>query len=397
METSPHIPKRYHFPSPGFSHYWQHGHGKRLAQSMTGAFPDEAEIRTHIPWLFKTDELADRVVNEVLLQEGFGPTHAWIQQGLHDPNNPAIPESLRELIRHTLQQPDWLDTTKLENGARLCQRAGVRGLVVLRNYCLMGGYESAAINKPLIFTEALKKGAAKRTAETTEFWIAVTGEHAMQEISGKKACLMVRLMHAHARATILQRSDWHSEDWGQPLNQWDMVATNLGFSIVFLDGLRLLGMQPDADEIEGLFHFWKYIGYLLGIPETLLPENESQAIRELYSWTITQPPADDDTKALAHALMEEPLVAKHPPKNWQKRRVVQLHLAYNYFFLGRHSCEAMGLPVKGWTIYPATLRFVTRIQEKTRRISNSTLRNNVLKNRRQQERIAAYYLKGHEK
>ncbi len=44
----------------------------------------------------------------------------------------------------------------------------------------MGGYESSAINKPLIYTQALKKGAAKRMAETVEFWVHVTGEDAMQ-------------------------------------------------------------------------------------------------------------------------------------------------------------------------------------------------------------------------
>jgi len=259
----------------------------------------------------------------------------------------------------------------------------------------MGGYESAAINKPLIFTEALKKGAAKRMAETTEFWVKVIGEHALVEIVGLKECLIVRLMHAYARESILKRSDWKTEEWGQPLNQWDMLATNLGFSIVFLDGLRLLGMKPSPEEVEGLFHFWKYVGYLLGIPEYLLPENEEDAIRSLYSWTITQPPADEDTKSLAIALMNEPLTSNYPEKSWQKKRIVQVHLGYNYFFLGKESCEAMGLPVKGWTIYPAILRLFTRLQEFINGLSHGAMKRSVLKNRRIQEKIAFVFLKGH--
>jgi hypothetical protein len=174
-----------------------------------------------------------------------------------------------------------------------------------------------------------------------------------------------------------------------------MLATNLGFSIVFLDGLRLLGMQPTTEEIEGLFHCWKYIGYLLGIPEQLLPENEPDAIRALYCWTITQPPADADTQALARALMNEPLTSNYPTKLWQKKRVVQVHLGYNYFFLGRHSCEAMGLPVKGWTMYPAILRSLTRMQELLNRLSKRAMEKSVRRNRRQQERIAFIFLKGH--
>jgi hypothetical protein len=396
MENPPQLPKRYHYPSPGFALYWKEGRGKQLAGPIGNQFPEETVIRLNAPLLFETDELADRVIREVMLVDGFARTQGWIEQGLSQPGSVELPASLQQLIDFSLRPPEWLDTQKLETGARLCRRSGARGLIVLRNYCLMGGYESSAINKPLIFTEALKKGAAKRMAETTEFWVKVVGEYALQQpAEGIKECITVRLMHAYARTAILQKSDWKTEEWGQPLNQWDMVATNLGFSIVFLDGLRLLGMQPDAAEIEGLFHFWKYVGYLLGIPEQLLPENEADAIRALYSWTITQPPADADTQALARALMDEPLTSNYPEKLWQKKRVVQVHLAYNYFFLGKASCEAMDLPVKGWTIYPAVLRFFTRIQEWLNHLSERALRNSVTKNRRQQERIAFVFLKGH--
>lgn len=395
MEILSNIPRRYHYPSPGFTRYWSEGHGRKLAAPLRGEFPEETEIRQHVSWLLETDALADRVVREVMLVHGFKQTQAWIQEGLSGSGADTIPLPLQELITFSLQRPDWLDASKLEAGARLCRRSGASGLIVLRNYCLMGGYESSAINKPLIFTEALKKGAAKRMAETTEFWVKVIGENALQETSGIRECIQVRLMHAYARVAILGRNDWKTEDWGEPLNQWDMVATNLGFSIVFLNGLRLLGLRPGADEVEGLFHFWKYVGYLLGIPAHYLPENETDAIRALYSWTITQPPADADTQALARALMDEPLTSSYPEKYWQKKRVVQVHLGYNYFFLGRQSCEAMGLPVKGWTVYPAMNRFLTGLQERINHLSEKAMERSVVKNRKQQEKIAFLFLRGH--
>lgn len=389
------IPKRYHYPSPGFERYWQQGRGKRLAAVIHNEFPEEAQIRLNIPLLHAIDQPADLVITEVMQTCGFPQTQQWIEKGFNQPDSAEIPLPLKQLIDFTLKCPEWVDPVKIENGARLCRRSGAIGLVVLRNYCLMGGYESAAINKPLIFTEALKKGAAKRMAETTEFWVKVIGENALFTPAGLKECLTVRLMHSYARVSILKRSDWKAEDWGQPLNQWDMIATNLGFSVVFLHGLRLLGMKPSPAEIEGLFHFWKYTGYLLGIPPDQLPDNEEEAVRALYAWTITQPPADEDTRALAQALMNEPLTSAYPPKMWQKKRVVQVHLAYNYFFLGSESCMAMGLPVKGWTIYPAMLRFFTQVREMINHLSAKAMQKSVLKNRRQQEKIAFVFLKGH--
>lgn len=388
------VPKRYYFPSPGFTRYWNDGRGKYLARFVGEAFPDEVEIRTRIPWLFQVDELADRVIREVMLPEGHPKTIQWIDRGLRGESE-GIPQILMEIIDFSLQKPDWLDLEKVETGAKLCRRSGTRGFMVLRNYCLMGGYESSAINKPLIFTGALKKGAAKRTTETTDFWVKVVGERALENPTiGIRECILIRLMHAYARVSILQRSDWKTDEWGEPLNQWDMIATNLGFSLVFLDGIRSLGVRVRPEEVEGLFHLWKYIGHLLGIPAHLLPTDEKTAVTELYAWTITQPPADADTQELARALMLEPYSSNFPAKQWQKRRVVQLHLAYNYFFLGAESCAAMGLPVKGWTIYPAMLRFVTRIQERYYSTSSKAFERGVRNRRKNQEKVAQLYLNG---
>jgi len=389
------IPKRYYFPSPGFTSYWNKGRGRKLAEKIARNFPTEDEIRAKIPWLFEIDQLADAVIREVMIPHGYPKTIQWIDQGLKGQNTSGIPQILMELLGFSTTKPHWLDLEKVEIGAKLCRRSGTRGFMVLRNYCLMGGYESSAINKPLIFTGALKKGAAKRTTETTDFWVKVIAERALEEpLLGIRECILIRLMHAYARVSILQRTDWKTEEWGEPLNQWDMIATNLGFSLVFLDGIQSLGIRPKPEEIPGLFHLWKYIGYLLGIPAEYLPETEEEAIRELYAWTINQPPADADTKEFARALMLEPYTSNFPKKDWQKKRAVQVHLSYNYYFLGSESCKAMGLPVKGRTIYPFLFRNITRLQEWWYSTSKRAFEKGVKNRRKNQEHIAHLYLQG---
>jgi hypothetical protein len=257
----------------------------------------------------------------------------------------------------------------------------------------MGGYESSAINKPLVFTGALKKGAAKRLTETTEFWIKIIGKNAItQAENGLKECLKVRLMHAYARVSIKDAGEWKSEEWGEPLNQWDMVATNLGFSIIYLDGLRKLGLKIREEEIQGLFHFWKYVGYLLGIPVDYLPDNESEAIRAIYAWTITQSPADADTISLAKALLEEPLYADFPKKRWQKKLVLKLHLSYNHYFLGKASCKTMQLPNTLFKVYPYLVAFFVRIGQLWVHRSETAYQRSVRKNRKVQEKIVNIFL-----
>ena len=67
-----------------------------------------------------------------------------------------------------------------------------------------------------------------------------------------------------------------------------MIAAYTGFSLVFMQGLKKLGVKISEQEELGVFHLWKYIGYLLGIPPEFLPENKQQAVEHLYLWSSTQ-------------------------------------------------------------------------------------------------------------
>jgi hypothetical protein len=390
------IPSRFYYPSPGFSIYWETGNGKKLAERLRGDFPGREEIEQLVPRLFETDHLADQVIREVYQAHGFKQADTWIEALLADETEVTCPESLLTLVNQVKTVPAWLNPELAEEGARLCRRSGSLGLMVLRNYCLMGGYESSAINKPLVFTGALKKGAAKRLTETTEFWVRIIGENAITNPQiGQKECLKIRLMHAYARVSILEEGKWQEADWGAPLNQWDMLATNLGFSIIFLDGLRKLGMKATEKEIQGLFHFWKYVGSLLGAPVDYFPETESEAIRAIYAWTITQAPADDDTISLALALSLEPIDGPFPSKKWQRKLVYKTHLGYNWFFLGETSCKTMQLPKTSWRIYPSIQRFFVSLSQPFVLRSGKSYNRSIQLNRKTQKKIVNAYLESH--
>ena len=116
------------------------------------------------------------------------------------------------------------------------------------------------------------------------------------------------MIHSYARLSIKKHyKDWDTENWGEPINSWDMMATYIGFSLVFLHSLQKLGNSFSIEEEQGIFHLWKYVGYLLGIPEQLLPDNKKQATEYFYLWTSVQPPSDKDSVLLAHSLLNESL------------------------------------------------------------------------------------------
>ena len=387
------LPERFVYPSPGFSRYWKEGAGKKMIAKLDRV-PTLQEIEEEGKLYLQYDLIGHKVITEVYETQGFHRANALIDQalnhGIQSIENP--PPAVVELFAEAEKIPDWLNPQLLKTGSEYCRRAGSFAFVVLRNYCLMGGYESSAINKPLIYTQALKKGAAKRMAETVEFWVHVTGPNALQRNQiGFKSALKVRLMHAYSRAAIQKTPGWSNELWGAPINQGDMVATNLGFSIVFMEGLKRVGLSPTNNEIKGLLHLWKYIGYLLGIPHNCLPDTENEAIAALYKWTITQSAADEDTRALAHALMLEPMTASFPQPLWQKKILIKLHLAYSHYFLGDHACQTMGLPKTSIGYYPQVAGFMNGLIELI-----TPHRVSVFIGRKSQERIKTLFLRSHE-
>ncbi len=387
-------PERYTRNTTSFANYWEKEIGKELLKKLSDQ-PDLNDAAQYIPWFFERDDLADDVVNDLYIKDGFQKGHQQFTQYLDDPNlNPNnTPASVKALLSSVYHQPSWLDKELLEAGSALCRRAGASSLIVLRDYCLMGGYESAAINKPLIFTGALKKGAVKRLAETLEFWVNITGANALERNnSGFKSIIKTRLIHSYSRVAILNTQTWDNDQWGVPLNLWDMVATNLGFSLVYLVGLRKIGFTPTEQEIEGLFHFWKYVGVLIGIPENYLPNNEKEAIRALYYWTMTQSAADEDSIGLAQALTAEPLQVNFPKRKIMKRMLQQSHLAYNYHFLGALSCQSLQLPRSKFGFVIQFSILINKLKDRLAKNSTKQYQLMVDKGRKEQERIRYIYL-----
>ncbi|ULT24719.1 hypothetical protein KUH03_38375 [Sphingobacterium sp. E70] len=151
------IPERYKINTTSFSYYWTKGIGVKLLDKLPNK-PNLADADQYIPLLYQYDEACDRLVEHLHLKIGFTKGQQLIRDYLQGKAIESIYDKLISDFMNTLTiEPQWLDWQKVQQGIALSQRSGLTGLIVLRDYCLMGGYESSAINKPLIFTGALKK------------------------------------------------------------------------------------------------------------------------------------------------------------------------------------------------------------------------------------------------
>ncbi|WP_417215406.1 oxygenase MpaB family protein [Alcanivorax sp.] len=322
---------------------------RKLFSLMIGSDPQPSEgqmrvIREH---MLMGDTLADAVVHmykSLPAGEGRKLVDQALEHGIDSVENP--PQALTALFKQIDHEPIWLDREKLRLACDVSHRVGLSGELVLRNLSLMGGYLGAAAAKPLVFTGQLDRMANRRLVETGKFWMDVTTPGGMErDQEGFKSAVRVRLMHSQVRAMLLQSDKWNMA-WGHPLNQWDSMATILEFSVIFLTGLRSLGFIFSKKEREAVVHLWRYVGYLMGVEERILPTCEADAMRAFYQVVATICESDDDTRKLGQALAGASL--QDGGDGWAAKRMARLEYTlragYTRYILGDEAGDKLGLP-----------------------------------------------------
>lgn len=356
------------YNSPHFKNYWEKGSGKELLD-WANVKIDIQNFQQYAHLYHEVDDLGDEAVKETYLKLPYSEASALVQKYSQNSisENDDAPESLKKLFLEMQEIPDWYDENLANIGARFCMKNGANALISLRDFSLMGGYDFAYLNKPLIFTGALKKGAVKRMKDTLEFWVHVTRENGFKPNSeAYQLIVRTRLMHAYARLKIKEKTqNWDTENWGEPINFWDMIATYTGFSLVFMQGLKKLGTQISVEEELGVFHLWKYIGYLLGIPAQFLPENRQQAVEQLYLWSSVQAQGDEDSAQLAKALLDENLESTIFKYSIQRKGLLYLHTSCSLYLIDKEIIERLQIPqVILPNVFPVFLKSINILSNK---------------------------------
>ena len=277
---------------------------------------------------------------------------------------PDAPEALRALVDSVSRVPFWVDEARLVRASEAFLCSGLLGGLVLGASSLVGGYCSPAGNKPLVFSGRLEANAGRRLAETSKFVQAVSmpggmGRHA----EGFATTVRVRLMHASVRRKLRGSDLWREQQWGVPINQADMAATVLLFSMVLHDGLAKLGWEPTESEREDLLHLWRYVGFVMGVCDDLRCATlvEARALWDLV--TTTQEPPDEDSRALAKALMDSTTRGAHTEAERRSaERARDVAYALSRHLVGDALADALGYPKT------STLLAVKVFQQVNRRV-----------------------------
>lgn len=231
---------------------------------------------------------------------GMRAINAWLEDGT------ALPGPLSDLLEPLTVVPDWVDWDRLERGSVAFWRTGLWIALTLNCASLASGYRSGIGNKPLVMTGRLVHMAHRRQQETARWILAAAAPGGLRrDEAGFKETLRVRIVHAHVRRRLVAGGGWRTAEWGVPINVTHSAWTIAGeFSTVPVRAMRDVGLHFSPSERDDIQHLWRYIGWLLGVPDDLLAPDEQRALELDAIKALADVPPDEDSRALVTALIE---------------------------------------------------------------------------------------------
>ena len=151
---------------------------------------------------------------------------------------------------------------------------------------------------------------------------------------------------------------------GLPINQTDQASTLGLFNGALLLGVRLLGVRVSKSESRAIMHLWKYVGWLMGVDEDWLCDNEAQQHRLNYHFLITQSTVSAAGPPLAQAIVDAQRLLHYPNMSrvrgaYQRARLLSM---LSYFMRGE-GMRDLELPRSiPWAVTPAFVANGVRYQ-----------------------------------
>lgn len=258
---------------------------------------------------------------------------------------PELPDEAEAYFKDTALPP-WADQQLIKLAEQLFTRTGWQVAMGLFCSSLPQAYAAAHGAHVIVQTQGMTKHVRQRIFETGQFLFDVMDEGALSPggrgiLTAKK----VRLMHATVRHLLLTRADpkWDTALRGLPINQEDLAGTLMTFSVVTLDGLRLLGIPFTAEEGNAWLHAWKVVGYFLGLKPELLPVDLIDAQELMEAIRDRQWRSSEDGKVLAKSVVG--MMQDYFPGE----AFDGFPIALVRTLAGDHCADLLGLPPGDWT------------------------------------------------
>ena len=296
------------------------------------------------------DPEMDAVVEELASLEP-GEGRRFIEAFMDDQDESVkrdAPPVLREFFEKAATPPDWVDFDAFRPGIRMFHRNSQLVLGAFVGGTLVEGF-STNISKSFFITGRVRERGVRRLRQNNRHMIEIFMPFGLErEGDGWKLSVRVRLVHAQVRRLLKNSVDWDHEEWGVPISAAHCGYSIAAFSARLLMHMENLGATFSDEEREGFLAVWRYSGYLMGIPETILYQDEEDALKLFDIGTVCEPDPEPEAAVMAHALVNSaPLVIGITDSD-ERRRLARYVFGISRALIGQTMADQLKYP-KGIT------------------------------------------------
>ena len=246
-----------------------------------------------------------------------------IRTAMNDPDDRALrgaPSTLREFFRAIEAAPPWVDHAAFMPGIRMFHRNSRLVLAGMVGGSLVEGF-TTNISKSFFITGRLRSQGLRRLQQNNRHMMEIFLPGGLERYGdGWKLSVRIRLVHAQVRLLLRDATDWDTAAWGVPISAAHLGLAISAFSARLLKHLKSLGGAFDDHERRSFMQVWRYSGFLMGIPDTILFRDEAEALKLYEIGSACEPPTDLESIAMSNCLVNSApiFVGKTEPASRKK-------------------------------------------------------------------------------
>ncbi len=254
------------------------------------------------------------------------------------------PEPLRELFERLETPPAWFDPAAVNFGCRAFQANSDLFIAAFVAAVLVEGF-TTLISKSFFITGRLTSHGVRRLQQNNRHLVEIFLPGGLeQQGDGWKLSVRIRLVHAQIRRLLNHSSEWDAEAWGVPLSAAHIALAVANFSAKLLKRASRFGLVLNNEERQSFMMIWRYTGYLLGVPETILFRDEEEAYNFYRIADLCEPPPNVESIVLANGLINSAPVVAGIADPTERRQVVNHIYAVSRALIGDRLADQLHFP-----------------------------------------------------
>lgn len=306
---------------------------------------DPARADNYIEHTLIGDPEADAVMDE--LWRLYPQTYFQLIQACMDEEEGglrAAPPLLREFFERLETPPAWVDQRAFVPGVRMFHRNSNLILAAFVGGTLVEGF-ATNIAKSFFITGRVRDRGVRRLRQNNRHLIEIFMPGGLERAGdGWKLSVRIRLIHAQIRRLLNESPEWDSEAWGEPISAAHVGFAITAFSARLLEHMRKLGAVYNDEESRSFMDVWRYTGYLMGIPETILFRDKADALELFRVGLACEPEPEMESTSMANSLINSAplIIGIEDPK--ERRSLASYVFRASRALLGEEMADSLGYP-----------------------------------------------------